>query len=77
MTPGASKQCSFLPPDHHRLAFCQSNGMDVKQVSGSFSILTITSLSPKALAQSLLTQFSSYRFEVTEDGKKQRTRWEQ
>jgi hypothetical protein len=52
MTPQASKMCSLLSSDHHRLAFWRSNGINAEQVSGSFPILTILSLSPQASAQS-------------------------
>jgi hypothetical protein len=73
MAPQASKQGSLLPPGHHRIGSCTSNGINSEQVSGTFSVLTISSFSPQASAQSsmrVLTPLSSYRCEVTEDGKK-------
>ena len=40
------------PPDHHRIHSCTSTGIDSEQVPGAFSVLTISSLSPQASAQS-------------------------
>ena len=40
-----------LSSDHHRLASYTSNDIDVEQVPGSFSTLTISSPSPQASAQ--------------------------
>jgi hypothetical protein len=37
---------------HHRLASCSSNGLNSEQVPGPFSVLTISSLSRQASAQS-------------------------
>ena len=53
MAPQASKQCGFLPPDHHiDIGSCTSNGVNSEQVPGTFSILTISSLPSQASAQS-------------------------
>ena len=38
-------------PDHQQIGCCTSNGIDSEQVPGSCSVLTISSLSPQALAQ--------------------------
>ena len=60
MAPQASKKCGLLPRDH-RIGSCTSNGIDSEQVPGTFCILTISSLSPQASAQSekrFLTLFS-------------------
>jgi len=51
MAPQASKQGSLLPPDQQRIGCCTSNGLNSKQVPGTFSILTISSLAPQASAQ--------------------------
>ena len=48
-------------PDHQRIGSCTSNGIDSEKVPGSFSMLTISSLSPQASARSgkrFLTPFS-------------------
>ena len=47
----ASKKCGLLHPDHQRIGSCTSNGIDSNQVSGTFFVLTVSSLSPKASAQ--------------------------
>ena len=52
MAPQASKKCGLFPPDHHHIGFCTSNGIKSEQVPGTFSVLTISSLSPQASAQS-------------------------
>lgn len=52
MAPQASKKCGLLPPDYHRIGCCTSNGINSEQVPGTFSALTISSLSPQASAQS-------------------------
>jgi hypothetical protein len=46
MSPQASKQCGLLPPDHHRLASCTSNGTNSEKVPGTFSVLTILGIKP-------------------------------
>ncbi len=52
MAPQASKKCSLLPPDHHRIGCYTTNSLNSEQVSGSFSMLTILSLSPQTSARS-------------------------
>lgn len=52
MAPQASKKCGLLPPDHHRIASCTSNGSNSELVPGTFSVLTISSLYSQASAQS-------------------------
>lgn len=52
MAPQASKQGGLLPPHHHRITSCTSNVINSEQVPGSFSVLTISSLSSQASAQS-------------------------
>lgn len=39
-------------PDSHRIASCTSNSINSEQIPGTFSVLTISSLSPQASAQS-------------------------
>ena len=61
MAPQASEKCGLLPPDHQQIGCCTSNGINSEQVPGTFSVLTISSLSPQTSAQSekkLLTPFS-------------------
>jgi len=69
MAPQASKKCGLLPPDHYRIAVsrigitsCTSNGLNSEQVPGSFSVLTISSLSPQASAQSGKKFLSGLKF---------------
>jgi hypothetical protein len=52
MAPQASKKCGLLPPDHQQIGYHAINGIDSEQVPGSFSALTISSLSPQISAQS-------------------------
>ena len=47
-----ARSCGLLPPHHHRLASCTSNSLNSEQVPGTFSVLTISSLSPQASARS-------------------------
>jgi hypothetical protein len=64
MVPQASEKCGLLPPDHQQIGCCASNGIDSEQVPGTFSALTISSLSPKGSAQSekrLLTPFPCFQ----------------
>jgi len=61
MAPQASEKFGLLPPDHLQIGCCKSNGITSGQVSGKFSRLTISSLSPQAFARSekrFLTPFS-------------------
>ena len=51
MAPQASKKCGLLSPDHHRFGSCTSNGIDSEQVTGTFSVLTISLLSLRTSAQ--------------------------
>jgi hypothetical protein len=52
MAPQASKKCCLLPPHHLQIGSCTSNSIDSEQIPGTFSVLTISSLSPQASAQS-------------------------
>ena len=52
MAPQASEKCGLLSPDHQQIGYCASNGINSEQAPGSFSVLTISSLSPQASAQS-------------------------
>ncbi len=52
MAPQASKKCGLLPPDHPRIGCCPSNSLNSEEVPGPFSVLTISSLSVQASAQS-------------------------
>ena len=45
MVPQASTKCGLRPPDHQRIGSCTSNGINSEQVPGTFSVLTISSLS--------------------------------
>ncbi|MEO7817741.1 MAG: hypothetical protein ABIS18_01185 [Actinomycetota bacterium] len=62
MTPRASKKDGLLLPLHHRLTSYTSNSLDSEQVSGTFSVLTISSLASQASEQNvkrLLEHFST------------------
>ena len=48
----ASKKCDPPPPGHHHIGSCTSNGIDWEQVSGTCSMLTMSSPSSQASAQS-------------------------
>ena len=52
MAPQASKKCDPPPPDHHHIGSCTSNGIDWEQVPGTCSMLTMSSPSSQASAQS-------------------------
>lgn len=57
----ATKKRGLLPPDHQGICSCTSNGIDLEQVSGTWSVLTM-SFSPLVSAQSekrFLITFSS------------------
>jgi hypothetical protein len=61
MAPQASKKCGLQSPDHHRIGCCTSNSLNSEQVPGTFSALTISSVSPQTSAQRekrFLTPFS-------------------
>jgi hypothetical protein len=51
MAPQASKKCGLLPPDHQRIGSCRSNGLNSCQIPGTFSALTISSISPQPAVQ--------------------------
>jgi hypothetical protein len=51
MAPQASEKCGLLPPDHQQIGCYASNGIDSEQVSGTFPVLTVSSLSLRTSAQ--------------------------
>lgn len=55
------QEVRLLPPDHQQIGSYKSNNINSEQVLGTFSVLTISSLSPQASVRSekkLLTSFS-------------------
>ena len=71
MVPQASKKYRLVPPDYNRIGSYMSNGINSEKVSGTFSVLTMSSLSPQASAQSekrFLRALSCFRISwVTRD----------
>ncbi len=63
MAPQASKKCGLLPPDHHRIGSCTSNGINSEQVPGTFSVLTISSLSRQAQHKARKVPDTIFNFE--------------
>ena len=51
MAPQASKKCGLLPPNHLQISWYTSNGINSEQVSGTFSMLTMSTLAPQVSAQ--------------------------
>ena len=51
MAPQASKKCGLPFPDHKRIGSCTNTDINSKQALRTFSILTISWLSPQASAQ--------------------------
>lgn len=51
MAPRASKKCGLLSPDQQRIGSCTNKGIDLDQAPGTFSVLTISSLSRQASVQ--------------------------
>jgi hypothetical protein len=52
MAPQASEKRGLISPDHHHIGSCTSNGLNSEQIPGTFPVLTISSLSREASAQS-------------------------
>ena len=52
MAPQASWKYGLPPSDHHHIGSCTSNGIDLEQVPGICSVLTISYLPAQVSAQS-------------------------
>ena len=67
MAPQASKKYGLLAPDHQQIGCCASKGLNSEQVPGTFPVLTVSSLSPKALVHSekrFLTPFPWFFYRI-------------
>jgi hypothetical protein len=51
MAPQASKKCGILSSDHQKIGSGKSNSLNSELAPGTFSALTISSLSPQISAR--------------------------
>ena len=78
MAPQASTKCGLLPPDHQQIGCYTSNSLNSEQVLGTFSVLTISLLSPQTSAQRekrFLTPFLSPGIRLSRDVAMERLWW--